>query len=111
MTITDAPDGADRPAGVAVIMPVGAAGRRHDHPSAIGGHKVADVVVREIVAMRFGHSDVVPRTTDRQAAPEDARFSRAANAERSTLKIPTHLIGGRESWNTHHLNLHCSIEA
>jgi hypothetical protein len=34
-----------------------------DHPAALGGYEVADIVVGEFVA-RPGHGDVVPRTTD-----------------------------------------------
>ena len=61
-----APDGTDRPAWVAVIVTVGAAGWWHHDPSAISGYEVANKVVRELVA-RFGHGDVLPRTTDKQA--------------------------------------------
>jgi hypothetical protein len=45
-------------------MAVGAAGGWHDHPSALGFNQIADEVVREFVARRFGHRDLVPRTTD-----------------------------------------------
>jgi hypothetical protein len=37
--------------------------RRHDDPAALGVHQVADEVVREIVARRFSHGDVVPQTS------------------------------------------------
>ena len=35
----------------------------HDHPAALRGYEIANVVVGELVA-RPGHGDVVPRTTD-----------------------------------------------
>ena len=61
--VARAPDGAERPAGVCVVMAVGAAGRWHDHPSSLGEYEVADEVVRELIA-RLGHCHVVPRTPD-----------------------------------------------
>jgi hypothetical protein len=57
-----------RPTILAVVVPVWAAGRRNHNPAAAGAHEVADVVVREIVMPRFGHREVVPRTTDRLSA-------------------------------------------
>src|ERR1700685_4020711 len=62
-----APDRGDFPAGIAVAVSVRATRGWHDHPAALRGHQVADVVVRKLVA-RFGHRDVVPRTTDRLSA-------------------------------------------
>jgi hypothetical protein len=55
------PYGADRPNTVAVLVAVRAARRRHDDPAALGRHEVADEVVREVVATRNGHGDVVPQ--------------------------------------------------
>jgi hypothetical protein len=60
------PDGADRPAGVCVVMAVGAAGGWHDDPAALGVHEVTDEVVFAEVVARFGHGDVLPRTTDNE---------------------------------------------
>jgi hypothetical protein len=57
----------DQP-GVAVGVTVWAARRRHHRPTALGGHQVADEVVREIITPRFGHRDVLSRTTDRAPA-------------------------------------------
>jgi hypothetical protein len=42
---------------------VRAAGWWYDDPAPLGGHEVADEVVRELVP-RLGHGDVVPRTID-----------------------------------------------
>jgi len=47
-----------------VVMAIGTACWWHDHPAALSGHEVTDVVVGELVARRFGRCDVVPRTTD-----------------------------------------------
>ena len=63
--IACAPHRRHRPTPVAVVVAVGAARRWHDHPTAIGGHKIAHEVVGEFVA-RPGHGDVVPRTTDNE---------------------------------------------
>jgi hypothetical protein len=41
---------------------------RYDHPAALGGYEVADEVVREVIATRFGHGDFLPRATDRLSA-------------------------------------------
>jgi hypothetical protein len=59
-----APDRADFPAGIGVVVAGRAARRRLHDPAALGGHEVAHVMVGELVARRFGHGDVVPRTTD-----------------------------------------------
>jgi hypothetical protein len=40
-----------------------AARRRHDNPAALGLDHVADVVVREIVATRLSHREVVATAT------------------------------------------------
>ena len=45
-------------------MAVRATGRRNNDPTAFGVDEGADVVVREVVTPRFGHRDVIPRTTD-----------------------------------------------
>jgi hypothetical protein len=58
-TAAGAPHGTDRPAWVCVGVAVGAAGWWHDHPTAIGGHEVADKVVGELVTPRLGHGDFV----------------------------------------------------
>jgi hypothetical protein len=60
-----APHRADRPAGIVVGVTVGSARWWHDHPD-----KVANKVVGELVA-RFGHGDVVPRTTERKPSPSE----------------------------------------
>ena len=49
------------------VIPTRIGRKRHNHPFALGGYEVADVVVGEVIA-RFGHLDVVPRATDRPAA-------------------------------------------
>jgi hypothetical protein len=62
-----APDRSDFPAGIGVVVAVRAACGRHDHPAALRVHEVAHKVVRKLVA-RFGHADVLTRTTDRLSA-------------------------------------------
>jgi hypothetical protein len=71
--VAGAPDGADRPAAVAVAVAVWAAGWWHGHPSAIGRYEVANKVVGEFVA-RIGHCDVVPRTTDNECPQNQTRI-------------------------------------
>jgi hypothetical protein len=39
----------------------------HDHRAVIGVHTVADVVIGDFVAPRFGHCDGLPRATDDRA--------------------------------------------
>jgi hypothetical protein len=53
------------PTTVAVVVAVRAARRRHHNPPALGVDKVADIVVREVIAPRFGHRDFAPEPTDR----------------------------------------------
>ena len=78
--IAGAPHGTHRPATVAVVMAVGATGRGHHHPTAPGGYEVADKVVGEVVAGRFGHRAVVPRASDRTSAPTRQRCQRREKA-------------------------------
>lgn len=54
--------------------------------AAFGGYEVADEVVRELIA-RFGHGEVVPRTTDKPT--ESAR-------PRETMRILLRQGGARE---------------
>jgi hypothetical protein len=63
--VAGAPHRTDRPAWVAVVVAIRAAGWWHYHPTALGAYEVADKVVQELVA-RIGHCDVVPRTTDNE---------------------------------------------
>jgi hypothetical protein len=46
-------------------MAIRAACGWYNDPSAIGGYEVADEVVREVIATRFGDRNVVPRITDK----------------------------------------------
>jgi hypothetical protein len=62
--VAGAPDGTDRPPTATVIVAVGARGRRDNDAAAFGVDQVADEVVREIIATRVGHRDVVRQTTD-----------------------------------------------
>lgn len=66
--VAGAPDRANRPTTVAVLVAVRAACRRDHHPAALGGHEITDIVVREVVATRYGHHAVVARTPDRPLA-------------------------------------------
>jgi hypothetical protein len=43
---------------------VRAARRRHNRPAAFSLDKIADEIVRELVATRFGHRDVLSRAID-----------------------------------------------
>jgi hypothetical protein len=77
--VAGTPDRADRPVSAAVVVAGRASGGWHDHPSALGRYEVADEAVREVVATRIGHGDVVPRITDR-AAKLTSRAQRAWRA-------------------------------
>jgi hypothetical protein len=57
------PHRANRSTWVGIGVADRATSRRHNHPSALGGYEVADVVVGEVIA-RFGHCDVLPQATD-----------------------------------------------
>jgi hypothetical protein len=63
--IARTPHRADRPTTVAVGVPVGAARRRHDHPTALRAYEVTDEVIREVITPLLGHRVVVSRRTDR----------------------------------------------
>ena len=64
--IARTPYGADGPTTVAVGVAGRAARRGDHHPTAIGGHEVAYIVVREVVARRFGHGAVLSETADKE---------------------------------------------
>jgi hypothetical protein len=76
------PHRANRPPAVAVAMAVRAACRRHHNPTALRGDEVAHEVVRKLVAPRFGHRDVLPRTSDRGL---NAVHRRRRRSRRETL--------------------------
>ena len=63
------PHGADRPTRLAAVMACWAARWWHHHPTALGGHEVADVVVGGVVATGPRHPAVVPRTTASETDP------------------------------------------
>jgi hypothetical protein len=44
-----------------------------DNPSNLGNYVTADI--RELVTPRFGHRDVVPRTSDRHLSTRSTKFS------------------------------------
>jgi hypothetical protein len=87
------PHRADRPTTVAVVVSVGAARRWHDDPAARGVHQIADEVVREVVATRIGHGDVVREATDAGAPGNRSDMSRPAILGLTAVNSGPTLIG------------------